>query len=114
MQEGLQILVGALLVADAPVGDGLAAFVADVLVARAGVVDADAIAATAAKRLAYRPSDRLAEQVPQGDIDRRIAARLDARAAPAEIVDQATVDRFDLDGVAADQLGSGTLVDVGL
>ena len=114
MQEGFEVLVGTLLVADAPVGDGLAALVADVLVARAGVVDADAIAAPAAQRLADRPADRLAEQIPQRDVDRRVAARLHAGAAPAEIVDEALVDRLDLDRVAADQLGRGALMDVGL
>src|SRR3954453_20734725 len=76
MQEGLQVLVGTLLVADTPVGDGLAALVADVLVAGTGVVDADAIAAPAAQRLAHRPADRLAEQVPQRDVDRPVGPRL--------------------------------------
>src|SRR5262249_15199588 len=95
-------------------GDGLAALVADVLVAGAGVVDTDAIAAPAAQRLADRPADRLAEQVPQRDVDRRVAARLHTGAAPAEIVDEGPVDRLDLDRIAADQLGRRALVDIGL
>src|SRR5688572_26182592 len=114
MQEGFEVPVGTLLVADAPVGDGLAALVADVLVTCAGVVDADAIAAPAAQRLADRPADRLAEQIPQRDVDRRVAACLHAGAAPAEIVDEALVDRLDLDRIAAHELGRGALMDVGL
>ena len=87
MKEGFQVLVGSLCFAEAPVGDRLAA-VADVPVAGAGVVDP--LCVRGSPPSARRPAGRgLAEQIPQRDVDRRVAARFHACRAPAEIIDQA-------------------------
>jgi hypothetical protein len=44
MKKTFEVLVGSAGLADVPVGDGLGARIADVLVAGAGIVDADAVA----------------------------------------------------------------------
>ena len=114
VEEAFEILIGAALLADMPVRDLLGAGVADVFVARAGVVGADRVAGPAAERDRDRLADRLAVDVPEREVDRGVAARLDARAAPAEIIVEAGVAGLDLQRVLADQLGRDALMQIGL
>jgi hypothetical protein len=115
VKEALEILVRPALLAHMPVCDALGARVANVLVAGAGVVDADGVARAPAQHVADRLAVRLAEDIPQRDIDRGVAARFDARRTPAEIVArECRVDRLDLQRIAANNLGSDRLVQVGL
>ena len=112
VQERVEVLVGAGGGADVPVGHRLRTRVAYVLVAGAGVVDADRVARASAQHVGDRPAVDLAEEVPQRDVDRRVAARLDACAAPAEVVRQRGVDRLDPQRVAADELRRDGLVQI--
>ena len=114
VQEAVQVLIRSLGLPHMPIGDGLRARVADVFVAGAGVVDADALARFAAQHLRHRPPGGLAGDVPQRDVHRGCRARLDARAAPAEIVAQRHPQRLDLAGIAADQLRRAPIMQIGL
>src|SRR5450830_1154805 len=68
-----------------PVGRALVDGVAHILVAGAGVVDADGVTALAPQRGMHGHVGGLAKDVPQGNVHGRVAACLDARAAPAQI-----------------------------
>ncbi len=114
VQEALQVLVRPGVVPQAPVRRRLVGVAADVLVAGAGVVDADRVAALAAQRRVHGHAGRLAEHVPQRDVDGRVAARLDAGAAPAEIAGQVAVARLDGQRVLPHQARRRPLVQVGL
>ena len=60
-----------------------------VAVAGAGVVDADPVAREAAEELRHRLAERTAEQVPQREIDRGVAADLDtARREAVEMAER--------------------------
>ncbi len=56
----------------------------------------------------------LAEQIPEGDVERRIAPRLRAGRTESEIAVQVSGDEIDLQRIAADQLRRNDLVNVGL
>ena len=114
MKKALQIFIRPGVVTQAPVRAALVDVAADVLVARAGVVDADGVAALAAQSRVHRHASGFAKEIPQGDVNGRIAARLDARAAPAQITGQITRSGFDGQRILPNELGSGPLVQIGL
>ena len=110
VQEAFQVLVGAGVVAQAPVLDLLQAGVADVLVAGAGVVGADALAGAAAQELDHGLVGGLAPQVPERDVDRRGGAGLDAGRAEAQIAVELGRDQVDRVRVDAEDAGGHDLV----
>ena len=112
VQESLQIFIRSLGIADAPVGDFLGAVVANVPVARAGIVNPDLVPRAASQHVADGFAVSFAEEIPQGDVDGRVSARLDACGTPAQIVLEIAVDAFDLKWIAADQLGRDRLVNI--
>ena len=115
MQEAVEIVVGPACRADVPVGDRLRAGIADVVVAGAGVVDADRSRERPPSMLGDRLAVRLAEEVPERDVDGRVAAHLGARSSASRDSWRASpLMRLDLQRVAAEQLGRDRLVDVGL
>src|SRR5258707_10529572 len=89
-----------------------------VAVAGAGIVDAELVARETAEELRHRLAERLAEQIPQREIDRRVAADLDAaRREPVEMaadaVGQRIVMAIDLARVLAEKVGRAGRVDIG-
>ena len=115
VEEGVEIVVALGLSPDqAPVGDLLAARLAHIGRARAGIVGADALAAEAAEQLRDRLAGRLAEQVPERDVERRIAAHLGAGRPEAEIADEILRDAVDRQRVAPKHSRRRCFVHIGL
>ena len=89
VQEGVEILVGpfGLLrhLRYSPVADLLPGAGPHIAVAGTGVVDADAIPAGTSQQLVDRLTDRAPEDVPERDVDRRVAAPLDAAGGIADV-----------------------------
>src|SRR5882672_293631 len=80
IQEGVQIFVrtfGRARLRQAPVVYLLHRALADIAIAGARVVDEDLLAREPAQQLVDRLAARLAEQIPQRDVGRRVSARLD-------------------------------------
>ena len=84
-----------------------------VVVPRARVVDADPVATRSTEQLVDRLARRLAEDVPQGDVDGRVAPGLRARATVAheQVVERSGVT-IDLEGILAEQVRGDRLVDM--
>ncbi len=87
--------------------------------AGAGVVDADLFACPAAQERRHRHAQRLAEDVPERQVDGRVAAHLDRAGGRAhEAVADPPADRLavqvDRPRVFAQQPGRQRLVDIGL
>jgi hypothetical protein len=97
-----------------PVVDRLLRPGADVLVAGARVVDLDPVPALAPEELVDGLVRRLAPEVPEGDIERRVAAHLDAAGAVADVAVEAPEVVVDPQRVLAEQVGGDRFVDVGL
>src|SRR5690606_39261990 len=83
-----------------------------VAVAGAGVVRPHRFADLAAEQLAQRLPHRLAEDVPEREVDRRAAAHLGAAAAVAEVADQVRLVPFDVARVLAHEVRRDGLVHV--
>ena len=116
VQEGVEILVRACGLAggQAPVVGQLADVLAHVAIAGAGVVDADLRARQAAQQLMDRLAGRLAEDVPERDVERGQAAHLGAAAGEADVgVEQRARVPVDRERVLAEQARRRRLVDVG-
>jgi hypothetical protein len=64
--------------------------------------------------LVERLSAHLAEDVPEGDVDRRVAALLDARARRAQVAAERGCVPLDLERILAEQVGRNGLVQVGI
>src|SRR5512145_218047 len=102
MQESVEILVRPLgFPIEPPVLRALAAGGADVAVAGASIVGADRIAARTAQHLVERLVAHFAVQIPERDVERRGGARLNARAAPAEVAGEAARERLHLERIAS-------------
>ena len=83
------------------------------LVARAGVVDRDGCVGTAAQQSPNRLAERLAINIPECDVHRRIAAHLGAGIACTNInAAQRAVVQLDVARILADQIGRDMVVDV--
>ena len=87
--------------------------VTHVVGASAGVVDADIVAGFAAKQLDDRLAGRFAEQVPQSDVDGRVAPGLGAGRTEAQIADEIAGDAVDGQWILAEQARGDIVVDVG-
>ena len=85
VQKALQVFVRPGALPQAPVTAGLVHVAADVLVARAGVVDANFVAAFAAQSGVQRHASGFAKNVPQRDVHRRISASLNTGPTPTQI-----------------------------
>ena len=117
MDEGIEILVRALRfpIRKPPAGgQPLAGPGAYVAVAGAGVVHPDPLAATPSEELVERPVDRLAEEIPECEFNRRVSARLDPAAAKAEVTDHGPGVAIDLERVLPQQVRRNGLVNVSL
>ena len=102
------------MLAQTPVGGTLVNGIAYIPIAGAGVVDADVVAAFATQGGVQRHVGRLAKNVPQRDVNGRVAARLGAGATPAQVAGELPVAGFDRQRVFAQQLRAGPLMDVSL
>src|SRR5450432_1864245 len=118
----LEILVGARRAGAARLARQLGVVVRQrlgvVAVAGAGVVDSEALAGEAAKELRHRLTERLAEEIPEGEIDGGVAADLDAaRREAVEMAADAMLQRVvvtvDLARILAEEIGRAGLVDIG-
>ena len=86
---------------------------AHMLVAGAGVVDRHALVGAAAEQPPQRLAQRLPINVPERDVDGRIAAHLGAGVARADIdAAERAVVQFDVARVLAEQIGRDVVVDV--
>jgi hypothetical protein len=63
--------------------------------------------------LGDRLARRFAEEIPQRDVDRRIAAHFRAAGGKAEIAGQIAGDAIDGERIAADQFGRRRFVNIG-
>ena len=88
--------------------------IADVVVAGAGVVGADAVAEGSPEQLVDGLVGNLAEEVPEGDVEGGVAAGLGAGGAVADVAVEVAGVEVDLERVFAEQIGRDGLVDVGL
>jgi hypothetical protein len=115
-QERLQVLVrsAGLAVADAPVIDRLHRPLTDVAVAGAGVVDRDRLAARPSEELIERQPAHLSEEIPERDVDRRVATQLDAGARVPEVPAQRGHVTLDLERILPQQVRRDRLVQVRL
>ena len=116
MQEGIEIFVRACGLAggQAPVVGQLTDVLAHVAIAGAGVVDADLRARQTAQQLMDRLAGRLAENVPERDVERGQAAHLGAAAGEPDVgVEQRARVPVDRERVLAQQARRRRLVDVG-
>src|SRR5688572_16909825 len=115
VQESIQVFVRpARFSIEAPVLRALPARGADVAVPRTGVVRADRVAARATENLIERLAGELAEEVPERDVEGGRSARLDARAAKAEIAGEPASEAVDLERIAAKHARRDVLVQVRL
>ncbi len=114
IEEGVEVLVLALLRVEAEVGRALRRLGLDVGVAGAGVVDLDPVAHAAAEQVAERQVRRLAEDVPQRDVDGRAAAHLGARRGKADVAREGALDALDVARVAAQERWRDDAVDMRL
>ena len=115
-QEGLEILIGSLgdRALRVPLAGDLIQPASDIAVAGAGVVGADPVVAEAAQQLMDRLAGRLAEEIPERDIDGGEAAHLRAAAAETDIGRAQGVGVLvDPQGILAQKIGRRTLVDIG-
>ncbi len=112
VEERVEVVV-AVLCAQAPIARVLALGGAHVGRAGAGVVGADARPREAAEKLRDRLPRRLAEQVPQRDVERRVAADLGAGGAEPDIEGQVLGDPVDGERIAAEELWRDRLVHIG-
>src|SRR5436190_663438 len=97
MEERVQVLVRTLrLRPEAPIGSHLPARIADVLVAGAGVIGSYRLPRGPAQHLVERLVHYPGVVVPERDVEGGDGARLDARAAPAEVIRQAARQALDL------------------
>jgi hypothetical protein len=105
-----------LCASSAPVVHRLPGPVSHVAVARAGVVDADPLAARAAQELVEGLAGGAAPKVPEGDVHGGAAAGLRATADRPEVrrLPQRAGVPLDLQWVTPEQVGGGGLVDVAL
>ena len=110
VQKTLQVFVRPIVVGQAPVGAGLVGGAADVLVTGAGVVDADTVAALATQCGVHRHVGGFAKNVPQRNVNGRVAPRLDTRPTPAQVTGDVAVAGLDLQRVGAQQFGRGPFV----
>src|SRR5215203_717756 len=89
VQEGVQVLVWPLglrgHLRQSPVADLLLGTSPHVAVAGAGVVDADALPARSSQQLVNRLTDPATEEVPEGDVDRRVTPPFDAAGGIADV-----------------------------
>ena len=113
VKKRIEVVVVAVL-AQPPVGAALAGRLAHVLGAGAGVVGADAVAREAAEELGDRLAGGLAEEVPERDVDGRIATGFGAGGPEADIADKVAGNQVDGQRIAAEEQRRGGLVDVRL
>ena len=116
VEERVEILVRRLGIAarQPPVQHRLAALVAYVAVAGAGVVGADRVAARAAEHAVERLTGCLAAEVPERDVDRRRGACFGAAAGGADVAAQRVGVQFDPPRILPEQVARGDGVHVRL
>ena len=115
-QEGLEILIGPLggRALGLPLAGDLIQPAAHIAVAGAGVVGADPVVAEPAQELMDRLARRLAEEIPERDVDGGEPPHLRAAAAEPDIGRAERVGMLvDPQGVLAQQIGRGAFVDIG-
>ena len=74
VQEAVQVVIGIMAAVEPEVGAALSPGLLDVVAAGAGVVGADRAPGEAAQQLRDGLTDGLAENIPQRDVEGRIAA----------------------------------------
>src|SRR5271154_1363586 len=111
MEECIEIVE--ILVAESPVPGVLSARLTHIGDARAGVVGADRGSRETAEQLGDRLAHRLAEHIPQRDVEGRIAARLNSGRAEAEIASQVLGESIDGQWIASEHPGSQDFVEIG-
>ncbi len=114
LEEAVEVVEPLSGLPDAVVLDPLPLVAAHVDRAGAGVVGADRGTREAAEQLRDGLARELPQDVPEGDVERRVAAHLDAARAEAEVAHEVLGDPVDRARVAADQPRRERLVDVGL
>ena len=118
VEEGVEVLVrpaGRRCSGQAPVRGRLHRLRPHVAITGTGVVDADPVAAFAAEQLIERLPRRLAEEVPQRDVDRRGGADLDAdRLEPEVPLEEVPAVALDLERVLAEEIRRARFVDLSL
>jgi hypothetical protein len=92
----------------------LAASRTHVAVAGAGVVRADRRARLAAEEIDHATARGLADEVPEGDVDRRVPARLDTGGSGADVVLESDPERIQPGRILSDEAADGRLVEVRL
>ena len=114
VEEAVQIVVvRGVRALQAKVGRCLTGCAPDVFGAGAGVVGPDLVAAKAAKKLGDGLAGRLAEQVPQRDVEGRVAAGFGTGRPKTEVADQIRREQIDLLRVTPDHARCDVLVHIG-
>src|SRR5437016_3050828 len=115
IHERVEVLERSFALANVPVGYRTNISRTDVAIARARVVDADLVATQATQHLVHRLLAHLSEDVPQSDVDRRGRAifRAGGRLRHRK-TDHFLAQRFDVQGIPADQSSGQRVVDMRL
>ncbi len=114
LEKAVQVVEPLRGLSDAVVFEALPLVAAHVDRAGAGVVGADRGTREAAEQLRDGLARKLPQDVPKSDVERRVAAHLDAARTEAEIAHEILGDPVDRARVAADQPRRERLVDIGL
>ena len=116
LEEGVEVLVRPLFrvgVGESPVLRHLGARRPHVPVAGAGVVGADRRAGHPAQEVHHGPPRRLAEEVPERDVEGRVGPGLDSGRARADVIREREPEPVDGRRVPAEEAPGRGLVDVG-
>ena len=115
VHEAVEILERAAGLAEVPVRDGLDVRGPNVFVSGAGVVDPHLVAAQSAEHLMYGLPADLAEEIPQGDVDRRCGPVLGSGGRLRHRqVHHVAVNGLDVQRVAPQEASGKGVMDVGL
>src|SRR5215211_3533669 len=118
VQEGVEILVRTLSLLrhlrQAPVADLLLGASPHVAIAGAGVIDADPFPAGTTEQLVNRLADVAPKEVPERDVDCRVAPSLDATGGIADVRGQCSRVLVDVEGILPQEVRRDRLVNVRL